>query len=135
MFRYFKKHLRWTHKMLPRRKKKSPFSLHSRNSKLHFETLEHRWMLSNGPIVINELHVDPDIKTEPVEFIELYNAGSSTVNLSGWYFSNGVGYTFANGTQLAANQYLVVSENPTAVQTKYGDRLAGAFYRQSEQRG
>ena len=77
-----------------RRKRKSSLSSRGRNGqrgRLNIESLEHRWMLSNGPIVINELHVDPDVKTEPVEFIELYNAGASTVNLSGWNFSNGVG--------------------------------------------
>ena len=84
-------------------------------------------MLSNGPIVINELHVDPDVKTEPVEYIELYNAGQSTVNLSGWYFSKGVDYTFPSGAQLQANQYLVVSENPSAVLTKFGVSSLGPF--------
>ncbi|MHC4150390.1 MAG: lamin tail domain-containing protein, partial [Planctomycetota bacterium] len=48
------------------------------------------WKL-NGipPIVINEIHTRPDLKNEKVEFIELYNAGGETVDLSGWYFSRG----------------------------------------------
>ncbi len=125
MLRYFKKHL--GQEAFSRRKKKSALAARNRTSRLHFETLEHRWMLSNGPIVINELHVDPDIKTEPVEFIELYNAGPTTVDLSGWYFSNGVSYTFSNGTQLQASHYLVVSENPAAVQSKYGVSSLGPF--------
>ena len=41
-------------------------------------------------IVINELHVDPDVKTELVEFVELYNAGTLAVDLSGWQFDGGV---------------------------------------------
>jgi hypothetical protein len=27
-------------------------------------------------VVINELHYDPDVKTERVEYVELYNAGA-----------------------------------------------------------
>ncbi|MGA2062707.1 MAG: lamin tail domain-containing protein, partial [Thermoguttaceae bacterium] len=133
MFRYFRKHQGSIIAAFSRRKRKSSLSSrvhngrHAQHCRLNIETLEHRWMLSNGPIVINELHVDPNIKTEPVEYIELYNAGASTMNLSGWYFSNGVGYTFSSGTQLAANQYLVVSENPAAVQTKYGVSSLGPF--------
>ena len=30
-------------------------------------------------IVINEIHYNPDVKTEPVEFVELYNAGVTPV--------------------------------------------------------
>ncbi len=133
MFRYFRKHQGLKSGASFRRKRKSPLSSRSRNGRhsehirLNIETLEHRWMLSNGPIVINELNVDPDVKTEPVEYIELYNAGASTVNLSGWSFTKGVDYTFPSGTQLQANHYLVVSENPTSVYNKYGVSSLGPF--------
>jgi hypothetical protein len=39
---------------------------------------------SVAQVVINEIHYDPDIKTEPVEFIELHNPSPTTVDLSGW---------------------------------------------------
>ena len=45
-------------------------------------------------IVINEIHYDPDIKTEQVEFIELYNSGTSEQDLSGGYLSDAVDFTF-----------------------------------------
>ena len=32
------------------------------------------------------------------EFIELYNRGAETVDLSGWSFVDGVGYEFPSGT-------------------------------------
>src|ERR1041384_7145061 len=51
-------------------------------------------------MVINEIHYDPDVKTEPVEFIELFNAGSNTVDLSGWQLSEGVSFTFPAGSQI-----------------------------------
>lgn len=71
-------------------------------------------------VVINEIHYAPDVKTELVEFLELYNAGNSAVNLSGWQFTDGIAFTFPNGTTLAAGGYLVVAQNPTALQTKFG---------------
>ena len=37
----------------------------------------------NQSVIINEIHYDPDIRTELVEFIELYNSGTSVVDLSG----------------------------------------------------
>ena len=78
-------------------------------------------------IVINEIHFDPDVKTELVEFIELHNAGTSTVNLSGWQFTDGVTYTFPNGTSLAAGGYLVIAQNPAAVQAKFGATALGPW--------
>ena len=71
-------------------------------------------------VVINEIHYDPEPNTEPVEFIELYNDGASAVDLSGWQFTSGVSYTFPNGTTIPANGYIVICENPAALQTKYG---------------
>jgi hypothetical protein len=78
-------------------------------------------------IVINEIHFDPDVKTELVEFIELYNAGRNSVNLSGWQFTDGVTYPIPNGTALAAGGYLVVAQNPTALQAKFGVASLGPW--------
>jgi hypothetical protein len=78
-------------------------------------------------IVINEIHFDPDVKTELVEFIELHNTGSSAVNLSGWQFTEGVTYTFPNGTSIAAGGYLVVAQSPTALQAKFGVPALGPW--------
>jgi len=70
-------------------------------------------------IVINEIHYNPDVKTEPVEFIELYNAGSSPVNLGGWSFSGGLDYTFPS-TNIAPGGFVVVAQNPAALRAKFG---------------
>src|SRR5262249_23507454 len=58
-------------------------------------------------VVINEIHYDPDVKTELVEFVELYNPGSAAVDLSGASFTKGIDYTFAPGTVLAPGGYVV----------------------------
>ena len=59
-------------------------------------------------IVISEIHYAPADKTEPDEFVELFNSGSVEVDLSGWSFSRGIDYTFPDGTRLAAKKYLVI---------------------------
>jgi hypothetical protein len=71
-------------------------------------------------VVINEIHYDPEPKTEPVEFIELYNAGASAPNMSGWRFTSGVSFTFPPGTSLETGQYLVIAADPAAFNTKFG---------------
>ncbi|MFZ0033713.1 MAG: lamin tail domain-containing protein [Sedimentisphaerales bacterium] len=78
------------------------------------------------PVVINEIHYNPDVKVELVEFVELYNASGNTVDLSGWYFSKGIDYNFPPGTMIPPNGYVVVTEDPTpayvdvTVHSKYG---------------
>ena len=82
----------------------------------------------SGAIVINEIHYNPDVKTEKVEFVELYNTGPATVNLAGWRFSDGLDYVFPS-TNVAPGGYVVVAQNPAALQTKFGVTGAlGPFY-------
>jgi len=77
-------------------------------------------------IVINEIHYNPDLKTERVEFIELYNTGPFDVDMSGWRFCDGVDYTFPQGTIFPAESYLVIAEDasqayrPVTISQKYG---------------
>ena len=80
-----------------------------------------------GAVVINEIHPNPDIKTELVEFIELHNTGASPVNIGGWAFTSGIDYTFAAGTTIAAGGYLVVTENTNAFRTKFGLTALGPW--------
>ena len=57
-------------------------------------------------VVINEIHSDPDVKTELVEYVELYNFGTTDVNLAGWYFSDGISYRFPAGSILPAGGFV-----------------------------
>lgn len=75
-------------------------------------------------VVINEIHYDPEPKTEHVEFIELLNAGDETADLSGWRFNNGVDYTFAEGVTLAPDAFLVITENKAHFDAKFGSLFA-----------
>ncbi len=88
-------------------------------------------------VVINELHIDEEDKTKKTEFIELYNNSGSAIDISGWYFSQGINqpgpqpgdpdedYTFPPGTSIPANDYLVIAQDPTALNAEFG--YAGAL--------
>jgi hypothetical protein len=60
-------------------------------------------------VIINEVHYDPASDSAPAEFVELYNASSTNIDLSGWQLAGGIGYTFPPGTELTNGGYLVVT--------------------------
>jgi len=72
-----------------------------------------------GDIVINELMYDPISGNDDDQYIELYNKGTNTINLSGWEFTAGVTFTFPPDVTLASNGYLVVARNLTNLLAKY----------------
>src|SRR5205823_4941351 len=64
----------------------------------------------------------PDIGTtngDEFEFLELKNAGTNTLNLSGLTFTDGITFTFTNGTLLSPGQFCVLVHNPAAFAAKY----------------
>ena len=69
--------------------------------------------------VINEIHYNGASPAEP-EWIELSNKLSIDVDLSGWRMTGGADFTFPNGTTLRAGGFLVVSDNPAALQSAAG---------------
>jgi hypothetical protein len=83
------------------------------------------WGQAESAVVINELHTNPDVKTELVEFIELHNAGATEVDLSGWQFTEGVFYTFPAGTKLPADGYIIVAQSPDGIKAKWNVGRAG----------
>ncbi len=70
-------------------------------------------------VVINEIHYDPDVKTELVEFVELHNTSGDDIDLSGWYFRSGISYRFGAGATLPAGGYVIVAQNPAHIQAKW----------------
>src|SRR6184192_3384054 len=69
-------------------------------------------------VVINEINYAPTDSSNPAEFIELYNNGSTNVDLSGWKFDAGVDYTFPAATTLVAHGYVVISGSPSSFATR-----------------
>ena len=63
------------------------------------------------------------------EYLELKNIGSTALDLSGVRITEGVEFTFPEGTTLAAGQYVLVVANTAAFAYRYGSGLnvAGQF--------
>ena len=76
--------------------------------------------IARGAVVINEIHYAPAIKTEPVEFVELYNAGSNTVDITSWKLNGGIQFAFTNKIALPPDAYLVIAQDPAVLQAKFG---------------
>ena len=91
-----------------------------------FAMLAANWGLSGARVIINEIHTRPDVKTELVEFVELYNAGDAEVDISGWSFTEGIRYTFPAGAVIAPGGYVVVAENLAHLEAKF--RPSGTVY-------
>jgi autotransporter-associated beta strand protein len=78
-----------------------------------------------GDIVINELMYDPISGSDDDQYIELYNQGTNTVNLSGWQFTSGVTYTFPTNAFIGPGSYVVVGKDITNLFAKYPNLNAG----------
>jgi hypothetical protein len=72
-------------------------------------------------IVINEINYNPpESGTDTLEFIELYNNSGFEVDITGWKFVQGVVHTFAEGTIMPDEGYLVVAYRSQIVEDFYG---------------
>ena len=78
-------------------------------------------------VVINEIHYNPADETSAEEFIELYNPGTTSLDLSGWSLTDAVEFTFPPGTTIPANGYLVVAEDPGTLLSIYGVTAIGPW--------
>ena len=62
------------------------------------------------------------------EWIELYNRGASTIDLSTWSINGGISSNFPTGTILGSGDYLVVARDATALAQKYpGITIVGDY--------
>lgn len=80
-----------------------------------------------NPTTAAELAVSTDDTN--FEFIELKNIGTATLDLAGVMFTSGIDFTFPNGTELAAGQFILVVKNVAAFQARYGSgfNIAGIY--------
>jgi len=76
-------------------------------------------------VVINEIHYDPDVKTELVEFVELYNAGTTSADLGGWYFAGAISYEFPTGSTVPVGGYIIVAQDPAFIHAKWSSGRFG----------
>jgi hypothetical protein len=91
----------------------------------------HTALLNN--LRITELMYQPAAPSgsSDYEFIELQNIGTTPLDLSGVRFTNGLDYTFANGTTLAAGAFIVVVNDRSSFLSRYpgstGFMAAGGY--------
>src|SRR4051812_15920410 len=83
------------------------------------ETLERRFVL-DSTVVFNEIMYHPAGDNKQLEWIELHNQLAVDVDLSAWSLSDGLQYTFPQGTVLKGGAYLVVAASPSELQSATG---------------
>lgn len=84
------------------------------------------WLASStatAEVVINEVMYHPPDDHAELQFIELYNAGTARMDLSGWSFHKGIKLTFTNGTMLDPGAYAVACANRAALLQHYGPQI------------
>lgn len=76
---------------------------------------------AGGPVLVTAAFFDGNLTNEPDEGIEIMNVSGSTVDLSGWQFTDNEGtVTFPSGTTLAAGNRLWLGRQATGFKTTFG---------------
>jgi len=74
----------------------------------------------HAQVVINEISYNPpESGNDSLEYIELYNAGVSPVNIDGWHFTKGVVDTFPN-IVMNGGDYYVTAIRASAMENVFG---------------
>jgi hypothetical protein len=76
----------------------------------------------------NEIMYHPLSGDDDQQYVELYNRGTTNVNLGGWKLGGGISYTFPTNCVLATNSYLVVGRNISSLLTNYPQLNANNAY-------
>src|SRR5262249_7673579 len=62
--------------------------------------------VQRSDIIINEIMYDPVSRNQEDQYLELYNRGTLSIDLSAWKFISGISFTFPSNTIIAPNGYL-----------------------------
>jgi len=65
---------------------------------------------------------------DAMEFLELKNTGTSTLDLSQLRFTNAISFTFTNGTLLGPGQFFVLGRNASALASRYPGLAVSGIY-------
>ncbi len=57
---------------------------------------------------LEAFEIDPSIRSDDLEFVEIYNPSDTALELTAWQLSGGVGYDFAAGQTLAGGETLLL---------------------------
>ena len=75
---------------------------------------------SSGVIVISEIMYHPAEGGQELEYVELSNTTPAPIDLSGWFFSEGIAFEFPAGTWIEGRRYLVVAADGDRIRSEYG---------------
>ncbi len=78
-------------------------------------------------VIINEIHYNGINNVIRNSFIELYNDGPFTADLSHWRLSGGVDYLIPAGTTLAPDSYLIIAEDPATILSTWSKTALGPW--------
>ena len=82
-------------------------------------------------LITEIMYHPPDIAEtdgDAFEFLELKNVAATHLDLSGVRFTNGINFTFPNGTVVAPGEFIVLASNPTEFANKYpGVQIEGIY--------
>ena len=78
-------------------------------------------------VIINEIHYNSEPNTAANEFVEIHNNGPDTIDLSGWFFSRGINFTFEEGTTIGSGEYITIAQRISAIQEDFGVTALGPF--------
>ena len=71
-------------------------------------------------LVVSEVMYNPAADGEQLEFIELYNNRAVVEDITGYAFTDGINYVFETETIIGPKEFLVVAQNPAALEATYG---------------
>jgi hypothetical protein len=74
-------------------------------------------------LILSEIMYHPisegDLDGDDYEFLELKNVSGSTLDLSGMQWTDGIEYTFPNGSRMEPGEFFVLVRNADAFRTRY----------------
>jgi hypothetical protein len=87
-------------------------------------------------IVINEIMYDLPHGAPGSEYVELFHRGNTSVDLSGWRFTDGIHFDFPAGTRIEPGGFLVIAASAARMRACYGAiPLAGEYTGKLSRRG
>lgn len=75
---------------------------------------------ADSVVVFNEIHYHPATNEAVNEWVELHNQMAIDIDLSAWFITGTIGFTFAEGTIIPGGEYLVIARDPAALQAYSG---------------
>ena len=85
-------------------------------------------------LVISEIMYNPT-GPDDLEYLEIHNIGSSTLDLTDVRFTKGIDFDFASGSTIEPGAYLLIVRNLAAFEERYGTNLPVAGEYQYEDEG